>query len=209
MSSSLPLIACHECDLLQREITLPPGRVARCGRCGAELYRSAHGSVDYPLAFTLAAAVLFIVANANPIVGMDIQGTRNATTLMGAVHALWNQGMLPIAALVLLTTMLVPAIELVVMMHLLLALKRGRIPAGFAAIMRILQSINPWGMVEVFMLGILVALVKLTHFASVIPGLALWAFGVLILLLAAGAASFDVRDVWERVYLIRRAEGER
>jgi paraquat-inducible protein A len=66
--------------------------------------------------------------------------------------------------------------------------------------MRILRSIQPWGMVEVFMLGIFVALVKLTHFARVIPGTALWCFGALMVLMTAAAATFNVRDVWDRAY---------
>ncbi|ABQ25016.1 paraquat-inducible protein A [Geotalea uraniireducens] len=156
-----PIIACHECDLLQREIRLPPGRVARCSRCGAELYRSAHKSVDHPLALTLAAAVVFIVANAYPVVGLEIQGTRNDTNLLGAVHALWMQDMWAVAALVFVTTILVPAIEIAVMIHILMTLKFGRIPAGITILMRILKSVEPWGMMEVFMLGMLVALVKL------------------------------------------------
>ena len=201
------VIACHECDLLQREIALPPGRVARCGRCGAELYRSAHASIDPTLAFTLAATVFFIVANAYPIVGLQIQGIRNETTLLGTVVALWGQGMYAVSALVFLTTMLAPAVQLAVMSHLLVALKLGQTPAGFTVIMRILHTIQPWGMVEVFMLGIFVALVKLTHFASVIPGVALWCFGALTLLMAAAAATFDVRDVWDRVDRNRRTGG--
>lgn len=194
----LPLIACHECDLLQREIALPPGKVARCVRCGAKLYRSAHASLDHTLSFTLTAALVFIVANAYPIVGINIQGTRHDTTLLGAARALWNQDMITISLLVFLTTLLMPALEIAFMLHLLLALKSGRRPAGLNISMRILREVNPWGMVEVFLLGVLVALVKLTHFARVIPGLALWSFGVLILLMAAAAASFDIRDVWER-----------
>jgi paraquat-inducible protein A len=115
--------------------------------------------------------------------------------------------MQPISALVFLTTFLVPAIEITVMIYLLLSLKLGRIPAGFTVIMRILQSVNPWGMVEVFILGVLVALVKLTHYGSVVPGLALWSFGILTLLLAAAASSFDVRDVWDRAYPAPHGKG--
>ena len=115
--------------------------------------------------------------------------------------------MRPIAVLVFLTTILMPAINLAVMIYLLLSLKLGRRPAGLTVIMRILQSVKPWGMLEVFMLGIIVALVKLTHFATVVPGLALWSFGVLTLLLAAAAASFNVRDVWDRAYPAPRGEG--
>jgi paraquat-inducible protein A len=158
------------------------------------------------LAFLLAAATLLVIANAYPIVGLEIQGTSNATTLFGAVHALWNQDKQPIAVLVLLTTFLVPAAELAVMGYLLLSLKLGRIPAGLTVIMRILQGVNPWGMVEVFILGVIVALVKLTHYGSIIPGLALWSFGLLTLLLAATASSFDMRDIWDRAYPAHRRE---
>jgi paraquat-inducible protein A len=198
MSDSAPLIACHECDLLQREIDLPPGMAVLCCRCGAELYRSAHKNPDKPLAFLLTAAVALIVANVYPIVGLSIQGTSNATTLFGAAHALWTQGMAPIAILVFLTTFLVPTAELAIMGYLLLSLKCGHRPAGMTQLMRILQYVNPWGMVEVFILGVIVALVKLTHYGNVVPDMALWAFGVLTLLLAATASSFDIRDIWDR-----------
>jgi len=200
MLNTAALIACHECDLLQREIILPPGKVVRCCRCGAELYRSAHKSLDKPLAFLLTATVVFIVANAYPIVGLEIQGSSNETTLFGASHALWAQGMEAIGVLVFLTTFLVPAVELTIMGYLLLSLQSGRRPAGLACMMRVLQLVNPWGMVEVFILGVIVALVKLTHYGTLIPDLALWAFGFLTLLLAATASSFDIRDVWDRAY---------
>lgn len=200
MARQMPLIACHECDLLQREILLPPGRRVLCARCGAELYRSAHKSIDHTFAFTLTAAVVFFLANLFPIIGLEIQGTRNDTTLLTAVFALWNQEMRLVATLVLVTTFLVPAIEISVMIHLLFGLKRGRVPAGFTGIMRVLQGINPWGMVEVFILGVIVALVKLTHYGNLIPGIALWSFGVLTVLLASIASSFDRRDAWDRAY---------
>ncbi|MFZ4857230.1 MAG: paraquat-inducible protein A [Desulfuromonadaceae bacterium] len=199
MSYSAPLIACHECDLLQLEIALPPGEVVLCSRCGAHLYRSAHSTLDKPLAYLLTAVVALVVANVYPIVGLAIQGTGNATTLFGAAHALWNQGMAPIAVLVFLTTFLVPVVELSIMGYLLLSLKCGHRPDGMAMFMRILEHVNPWGMVEVFILGVIVALVKLTHYGTVIPDMALWAFGVLTLLLAATVSSFDNRDIWSRV----------
>jgi paraquat-inducible protein A len=206
--SARQLIACHECDLLQREIQLPPGGVALCAQCGATLYRTESRSVDYTLALTLTAAVVFILANAYPIIGLQIQSTRNDTSLISAVHTLWSQGMWIVALLVLFTTFLVPLFELGVMIHILLALKLNRKPAGFNTIMRIMQHFNPWGMVEVFIIGIIVALVKLTHYGSLIPGIALWSLGVLTLLIAATASSFNAHDVWERVYPVSPSSGE-
>ena len=193
----MTIIACHECDLLHREIPLPPGRAACCVRCGAKLYRVENRGIDHTLALTLAAAVLFILANIFPIIGLQIQTTRNDTSLVSAVHALWNQGMWPVAGLVFFTTFLAPSAVLAIMIHILLALKRGRIPAGFTLVMRLLRICNPWGMVEVFIIGVIVALVKLAHYGTLIPGIALWSLGALTLLMAATASSFNVRDIWK------------
>lgn len=193
------LIACQYCDLLQREIPLSPGCSASCSRCGAVLYRNATDSINRTLAYTLAGAVLFVVANVFPIFSIEMQGDRAGINLYGAVRSLWNQQMESISLLVLITAILVPAIELISMLCLLLPLKFGRVPAGYTVFMRTLQYVEPWGMVEVLLLGVLVSLVKLTNSFKVIPGIALWSFGFLTLLLAAAAASFSARDVWARL----------
>ena len=193
------LIACHDCDLLQREIPLKPGCAASCSRCGAVLYRNATDSIERTLAYTLAAAVLFVIANVFPIFAIEVQGSRSAINLAGAVHSLWDQQMQSISLLVLLTTILIPALELITMTYLLLPLKFRRVPAGYTFILRMMRIVEPWGMVEVFMLGVLVSLVKLTSSFKVIPGVALWSFAGLTLMLAAVAASFSPRDVWARL----------
>ena len=199
-------IACHDCDLLQREIPLKPGCAASCTRCGAVLYRNATDSIERTLAYSLAAAVLFVVANVFPIFAIEIQGSHSAMNLLGAVHSLWNQQMRFISLLVFLTAIIIPALKLITMIYLLLPLKYRLVPAGHAVLLRMMQLVEPWGMVEVFMLGVLVSLVKLTGSFKVIPGAALWSFGCLTLLLAAAASSFSARDVWAR--LERKPGGE-
>ena len=196
---SAQLIICHDCDLLQREIPLKRGCSASCSRCGAELYRNATDSIDRTLAYSLAAAVLFVIANVFPIFAIESQGTRSAINLFGAVRSLWDQQMQFIALLVFLTTIFIPALELVTMTYLLLPLKFRYIPDGYIFILRMMQIVEPWGMIEVLMLGVLVSLVKLTSSFKVIPGIGLWSFGCLTILLAAAAASFSTRDVWDRL----------
>ena len=193
------LVVCHDCDLLQREIPLNPGCAASCSRCGAVLYRNATDSIGRTLAYTLAAAVLFVIANVFPIFAIEVQGSRSAINLLGAVRSLWDQKMQFISLLVFLTTILIPALELITMTYLLLPLKFRRVPAGCIPILRMMRIVEPWSMLEVFMLGVLVSLVKLTSSFKVIPGVALWSFGVLTLLLAAAASSFSARDVWTRL----------
>ncbi|MBJ6799039.1 paraquat-inducible protein A [Geomonas propionica] len=193
------LIACHDCDLLQRDIQLNPGCYASCPRCGAVLYRNATDSVDRTLAYTLAAAMVFLGANLFPIFSIEVQGDRSAITLFEAVLSLWDQHMKSISLLVFLTAIAAPAVELISITYLLLPLKLGKVPPSYPLFMRMLQVLEPWGMVEVLMLGVLVSLVKLTNNFRVIPGMALWSFAVLTLLLAAAAASFNARDVWAQL----------
>jgi len=195
---SAPLIACRECDLLQREVTLSPGGTARCRRCGALLYRNIRHGLDRTIAFLLAAAVLYLIANINPIVGLEAQGVRTTTTLLGAVRALLNQDLPVVALLVFVTAILAPAVEVAVMLYLLLPLRFGRVPAGFETILPVVLEVKRWNMVEVFMLSILVAIVKLTTITSVLPDLALWSFGGLTFLMTAVAASFEPHEIWAR-----------
>jgi paraquat-inducible protein A len=200
---SLPLIACPECDLLQQEGQVPLGGSARCRRCDALLYRRNRNGLEATLAFTLAAIPLFLVANAFPLMMIEVQGSSNTTTLLGAVEALNEQGRAWVAALVAITTIVLPALQLAALTYILLPLHFGRVPRWLGSVLRLLDAIRPWGMMEVLVLGLLVALARLSFVASVVPGMALWSFGGLIVLLSAAAATFSVRDLWVRVAAIR------
>lgn len=158
--SQASLIACHECDLLQRETPLPLGGTASCGRCGATLYRRHPESIDRTLALALGALVLFGIANVFPIVGLAVSGDLVQTTLFGAVHALWATDMRLVAVLVFVTTILMPFLQIAAMSALLLPARLEKTPPYAAALFRTIRAAEPWGMVEVFMLGVLVALVS-------------------------------------------------
>lgn len=199
------LLACPECDLLQRAVELPPRASALCRRCGALLYRERPDSLDRTLAYTLAAAIVFLLANAFPIVGMDMQGHRSSTTLIGASMALHRQHMTSVALLMLATTVVLPAVQIAAMLSMLLPLRLGRVPPGLCELFRVVAHVRPWAMVEVFLLGALVSLAKLAHMARLEPDVALWSFGALIVLLACAASAFDERVLWRR--LERPAQG--
>ncbi|MGZ8219906.1 paraquat-inducible protein A [Methylomagnum sp.] len=192
-------IACHECDLLQREIPLPAGGTATCPRCGATLYRNNPAGLDRTLALLLAAAILFVLANAFPIVTIEARGTRNATTLFGAVLTLWDEDMPTVAGLVFFTTLLAPAFELFTLIFILAAVRLGFQSGPLPAVLRWVLGTRPWSMVEVFMLGVLVSVVKLSHLAHIEPGVALWSYGALILVFAAAMAGFDAHTLWNRL----------
>jgi paraquat-inducible protein A len=190
------LIACHECDAIYQRLHLKQREIAHCQRCGAELERNVERQLSTLIPLALACLIVFVIANIFPIVQIEVQGIRSATTLFGAVVALSNEGMQPVAVLVLATTMLFPFMQLLILLYLLIPLPGRQVVAGFNQLARLLLLLRPWGMVEVFLLGVLVALIKLSGLARVIPGVALWAFGVLTILLVL-VVTFSPRYLWK------------
>ena len=192
------LTACPHCDLLLREAQEAQHRrtTFACPRCGARLHRSDHGSLETMLALAGAALVLLVVANVFPVLGLDINGQRTEATLIDAIEKLWQAQMQPVAVLVLLTTIVTPLLEVSAILWLALPLWLGHPPLAFVRVIRILKSVRPWAMTEVFMLGMLVAMVKLAHFADLLPGIGIWSFGGLMLLLTALTAITEPRQLW-------------
>ena len=192
-------IACLECDLLHRRRPLPPNGVATCSRCGAFLYRTRRNSLDRTLAMAICGVILFIIANVHPFLTLTYEGQEQETTLISGIIALYHQGMPVLALLVLATGIFFPLMELVGLTYILLSLKFNRKPWGMAPIFRVIRNLQPWGMTEVFLLGILVSIVKLADMATLVPGLALYAFLILIFVVAATSASLNPDIVWEQL----------
>jgi len=197
---SLDLITeCHECGLLQRNPPMPPGGGVRCPRCGCVLHRSRPDSLDHTLALTVAGAVLFVIANVFPFLTLEMQGGATETTLSSGVLTLYDQGEWHLAAVVLFTSILAPGLQLSLLLAVLLPLRFGKPTLGFGILFRYVKTLTPWGMMDVFLLGILVSVVKLASIAGIVPGVSLFAFVLLILVLAAAQASLDPDIVWSRV----------
>jgi paraquat-inducible protein A len=192
---------CHECGLLQRIPVLPVGAVARCPRCGCRLHSQRPDSLEPALALTLAGVVLFAVANSLPFLSFQMQGQTTETTLATGVLDLYAAGRWELAAVVGFTSILAPGLQLALLLAVLVPLKLGRLPAGVARLFRYSRTLAPWGMMDVFMLGILVAVVKLSDMATLVPGTSLFAFVVLIFVLAAAQAALDPDVVWSEVPL--------
>ena len=191
-------MACHECDAIHHIKPLPAKVTAYCIRCGAALYKHKPNSLTRTLAFAMAALILFILANSFPFLGMRIGAQIRETTLITGIYELYVQGIPVIAILVFLTTLLVPFIQMMFLFYLLVPLKFGRVPRYLPRVLRILNSLAPWSMVEVFMVGILVSLVKLAGMAKIIPGISVYSFMALIFVLAAMLVSLDTHLIWQK-----------
>jgi paraquat-inducible protein A len=200
MSETMPsVIVCPACDLAHR-LTAPPasGR-SQCARCRAPLQRRENASIDTAIALALCALVLLLLSNAYPLVAMHVNGSSRDTTLIGAALELYAQGFESLAALVFLTTVVAPLLQIVTLLYVLIPLRRIRRAPGQNAVLRVLARVRPWNFMEVFMLGALVALVRLSNFANIAPGIALWSCALLMLCLSALTSVTAPGQLWRWV----------
>ncbi len=191
-------VACHECDMIQRVKSLPTKAMANCIRCGAVLYRNKPNSIERTLALTLAGLILFVLANSFPFLALKMESQFHQTTLITGIKELYLQDRQGLAILVLFTTILAPLAQLLGMLYILLPLRYHRTPPKLAGVFRFIRSLQPWSMMEVFMLGILVSVVKLAKMAQILPGISIFSFFALIVVLASVTVSLDPHEVWER-----------
>ncbi|APC18512.1 paraquat-inducible membrane protein A [Pseudomonas frederiksbergensis] len=190
------LIICEHCDCVYEKVALAKHQTALCPRCGGVLQRHNGLSVEQRLALSLTAAVLWIFANFYPVMSISLQGLKNSATLWDSVLAL-SQGPITFMAMVAAIAMIIaPVIQLLLLIWVLsYALAARRSPA-FKLCMRWLETLRPWSMLEVCLLGAMVAVFKLAGLLDVLPGIGLFALAVLSLLLIR-IAGRDVRDLWE------------
>jgi paraquat-inducible protein A len=136
------------------------------------------------LALVCAAAICFAIANLSPVLSIDMAGMESEANIWFAVHSL-QQGWIAVAALGLaFTTFLVPALQIALLFWVLLFARAGQRPPGFAPIMGLLHRMRPWSMTEVFLLGAMVAIVKLANWVPITAGPGIWAIAALTLVLA-------------------------
>ena len=192
----MSLVVCPHCDQIQRMPALPQFGKALCGRCGAELYVATRHSIDHALALALGAAILCLFANVFPLMTLSLQGVEIETTIFGTARALYLQDRVVLSALVLWVAMIAPVLLLSVMLYVLVPMRLGFVSKGFSLAMRWVHALRSWVMVEVFMLAVFVALVKLDKVGAAFAGPGAWLCLAWMLVLAGLSVGFDTRMVW-------------
>jgi paraquat-inducible protein A len=195
----LETVACPDCDLLQHLPPLAPGGRAACARCGHVLLKRPSGAGDAPLALTIAALIALIVANTQPLMELHVVGRFASTTIAGGAYVMWMQDQRLTAMLVAFCAVIAPALYVLFMLMLLLAARRPVVPAWAPEMLRWVGHLQVWSMLEVVMLGILVALTKIAELATVEPGVGMYAFGAAILLIPAIISKLDKHALWQKI----------
>ncbi len=199
MVSTHSLVACHDCDLLHRKHLLREGERATCSRCGAVLYQKKPDSLERTLILTLNNLILFVLANVFPFMSFQLQGQEQVTLLISGGMELFHQGFWQLALLVIAVGVLFPLLKILGTLYVLIPMKFHRKIWKAQEVFRLVEALTPWAMMEVFMLGVIVAYVKLIELATIVLGISLFSFVALIVLVAMADSALDAEEVWERM----------
>ena len=194
-----PSLACPDCDLLQRVPELPRGAKARCVRCGHVVASRPPGTRDMPLALVVAALICFVLANVMPLMDLSAVGRTTSTTIVGGAYQMWVEGEPIVGVLIGFCAVLAPGTFLLFMLILLLAARRTPPPHWVGEMLRWTHHFEMWSMLEVMMLGIMVALIKIAEVAAVETGIGMYAVFALMVLIPSILVTFDARELWSRV----------
>jgi paraquat-inducible protein A len=194
------VLCCNTCGLVQRVDALPPGRCAECRRCGATVREGPHGSLRLTAALAIAALILYIPANIYPILSMQFYGAYSESTVWDGVVSLAEHNQWFVAIIVFLASIVIPVLKLAGLLYLVISarFRLGRRLRGRTRIYKFIDVIGPWAMLDVFLLAVLVALVKLGSIATILPGPGLIAFASVVVLTMLASASFDPKMIWQR-----------
>lgn len=198
------LIACPCCDLLQRLPPLAPGERTHCVRCGHLLAKWAVHSLDRCLALTIAAAVLLLVANVTPLMALSVVGRTASTTLIGGAVAMWRHDEHLTAMVVAFCAGIAPAAFLGALLTVLMTERRAAnrglpAPRWIGEILRWTRYLHAWSLLEVMLLGMMVALVEIAKLARVSADIGILSVATLTLLFPTIMAHFDPREIWQRI----------
>lgn len=190
---------CPECDLLMNRCAVPDKFEAHCPRCESTFITSRHRSVERTLALAIAGLILFFPANLFPILSLKALGMSQSETIFMSVKALYDSELYAVSALVMMSAIIIPLFKLLTMIYLSCCLL-FHIPAPLLSwCMKSYQQLDSWGMLEIYMLGILVSIIKLVDVADVSPGIGLYSLAGLILTTLLASTQLDRHRFWRRI----------
>lgn len=194
------VLCCPTCGLTLQVTALQPGQRAECPRCAATVTEGPHGSLRLTAALAIAALILYVPANIYPILRMHFYGAYSESTVWDGVVSLAQTQQYLVALIVFLASIAIPVLKLGGLLYLVISARfgLGRRLRSRARLYRFIDAVGPWAMLDVFLLAVLVALVKLGQIATILPGPGLIAFTAVVVLTMLASASFDPHAIWER-----------
>jgi len=196
---SASLVSCHSCHLLSKARPLSKGSFAVCPRCGAALHSRKPNSIARTWALIIAAAIFYIPANVLPITRVISFGKAQSDTIISGVIYFVKSGSWPIALVIFVASVFVPLLKLIILIYLLISvqMKSKWRPKDRTRLYRITEAVGRWSMVDIYVVTLLVALVKLGALATIEAGPGAVFFAGVVIITIFAAMSFDPRLIWD------------
>jgi len=194
------LLSCHDCGKLSRADGFLRGATARCPRCDSKLHMRKENSLARSTALLVAAAVMYIPANVLPVSTVIYLGEGESDTILSGVKLLFQSGDIPVAALLFFASIMVPMLKMALLGWLLLSVRYRWLwrPKDRTVVYRVVEAIGRWSMLDIFVISILVALIKLEALATMEAGPGAVAFCAVVILTIFAAGAFDPRLMWDQ-----------
>lgn len=195
----LGMVLCHDCELLVNWPALTAGQSAACPRCGAHLQQRKPNSVRRTWAFVFSALILYLPANLLPITISSTLGEVQSDTIMSGVIYFIKTGSFGVALIIFVASIIIPLAKLAILSYLLLSLHSRTTwrPKDRTRLYRFTEAVGRWSMLDIYVVTIVVALVKLGVVANVDAGPAAIYFAGVVVITMFAAQSFDPRLIWD------------
>ncbi len=191
------MLLCHECDLLIENQEVCEACKVQCPRCGHVLYKQKRNTISHSLAYTLTALICFYPAVTQPIMTLEMSGLSQHQSLLSGSLVLLQEKYYAVAILTFFSSCLVPLLRLLLLAYVTLSISLDYYHKSLIWSFRLFHEMEQWGMLEVYMLGIIVAVVKLLSMAEIQPGFGLWAYAALLLTSILATTSLNPHEVWD------------
>ena len=189
-------VACHCCDLIVEVSTLKPGCKAHCPRCGHLLSSQTSNAIDKATAFAASALLFLLLSLPFPFMAFQSQGREQQVSLLDSGYDLLILGFPLLALLLSVFILIIPTLLLCAYLLILLPLRKGHVYPWSYTLTRLIFSLHPWAMAEVFLIGVLVSLVKISGMADLVIGMSFWAYVLFALCLIATITCIDRLQLW-------------
>ena len=198
-AQSAGLVQCGDCHKLLNYLATEQAERLICPRCGATVHKRKPDSLSRTWALVITALICLIPANLFPMMTVIYEGAGEPSTIIDGVILLVKLKMIPIALVIFIASIAVPFLKLGGLMVLMLSvqLKWNLSPRERTLAYRIIEVIGRWSMLDIFVISILVALVKLGSIAEIKGGLAATFFVSVVVITIFAARSFDPRLIWD------------
>jgi len=202
-------IICHQCFTLQQEIPIQDGTKACCAECGGLLYRYDSKLIDHSLAWSITGVIFFALANAFPLIKIDLLGSEQFITLPKTIMSLFENEFYVVGFFCIFLIFIFPLMIFFINILIFTLLKMGRGEKVTKELLILLSHIKPWSMADIFFISILVALVKLVAFGQIHIGISFWALMAFVMIDIYISKNIQLHEIWmlrKRIFLKKETE---